>query len=101
MYTWNLGDKMVVNFTNAQINDYYLHAEIGRGGMGRVYQATKLDSTQEVAVKIVNNQTTDFQNFERRFTREVKTLNRLKHPSILPVLDSGKTDDGTLFMVMP
>src|SRR5262245_32342752 len=92
---------MVVNFTNAHINDYFLHTEIGRGGMSRVYQATKPDAEQEYAVKIVNNQTTDMPNFERRFAREVRALNRLNHPGILPVLDSGTTEDGTLFMVMP
>src|SRR6185503_12814972 len=77
---------------------YRLGAELGRGGMGRVVEAfdTQLGST--VAFKeILPNAAS---SLARRFRREVEITARLEHPSIVPLYDSGTTDDGRPFYVM-
>ena len=70
--------------------------EIGRGGMGRVVEATDTLLDRRVAVK--EALTTD-PELLRRFARETKITARLEHPSIVPVYDAG-TADGAPFYVM-
>jgi serine/threonine protein kinase len=70
--------------------------EIGRGGMGRVVEATDTLLDRRVAVK--EALTTDAELL-RRFARETKITARLEHPSIVPVYDAGVAD-GSPFYVM-
>ena len=70
--------------------------EIGRGGMGRVVEATDTLLDRRVAVK--EALTTD-PELLRRFARETKITARLEHPSIVPLYDAG-TVDGAPFYVM-
>ncbi|WP_203662367.1 serine/threonine protein kinase [Actinocatenispora rupis] len=53
-----------------QIGPYRVLAELGRGGMGRVFLAAAADGTL-VAVKQVREQLTDDEGFRARFSREV------------------------------
>lgn len=67
------------------IADRYLFVkELGRGGMGAVYQVrdTKLD--RDVALKTILN-VEDAQNQVKRFIREAKTSQKLNHPNIIEV----------------
>ncbi|MDQ3336827.1 MAG: serine/threonine protein kinase [Myxococcota bacterium] len=75
---------------------YESGAEIGRGGMGRVVEATDTLLDRRVAVK--EALTTDAELL-RRFARETKITARLEHPSIVPVYDAGVVD-GSPFYVM-
>ena len=78
---------------------YTLLGEVGRGGMGVVYRATRLIDQAEVAVKILGSEiNTDRSNVER-FMRETRILERLDHPHIVRFLDSGEAD-GAVFLVM-
>jgi hypothetical protein len=77
---------------------YLLGAELGRGGMGRVVEAYDLQLGRTVAFKEVLP--TASAAIARRFAREVQLTARLEHPSIVPLYDSGATDDGRPFYVM-
>jgi hypothetical protein len=68
---------------------------IGRGGMGVVFRALRLEDELEVALKIGSAEL-----FER-LQREADTLRQLDHPHILRMLDSGLTPDGRCFIVTP
>jgi WD40 repeat protein len=70
--------------------------EIGRGGMGRVVEATDTLLDRRVAVK--EALTTD-PELLRRFARETKITARLEHPSIVPLYDAG-VSDGAPYYVM-
>jgi eukaryotic-like serine/threonine-protein kinase len=83
------------------VGDYRLEAEIGRGGMGEVYLATRADGlyTKEVAVKLVRGGPTAALLLER-FRNERQILANLDHPNIARLLDAGTTEDGVPYLVM-
>ena len=66
----------------ARLGSYEVTAEIGRGGMGEVYQArdTKLD--RDVALKVLPDAFTSDPDRLARFEREAKVLASLNHPNI-------------------
>jgi eukaryotic-like serine/threonine-protein kinase len=84
-----------------QIGAYLLEREIGRGGMGAVYLATRADNefSKRVAIKLVKRgMDTDF--IIRRFRNERQILANLDHPNIARLLDGGTTQDGLPYFVM-
>jgi hypothetical protein len=77
---------------------YRLGAELGRGGMGRVVEAFDTQLGRTVAFKEVLPNAAS--GLARRFRREVEITARLEHPSIVPLYDAGRTEDGRPFYVM-
>ena len=72
---------------------------IGRGGFGAVYRAHDAEHDREVAIKVL--QGTLGETERRRFDRERQTMGRLgAHPNIVPVHESGYTDQGEGYIVM-
>ncbi|MBI4902221.1 MAG: protein kinase [Acidobacteria bacterium] len=80
---------------------YRLRSEIGRGGMGTVYRADRVDGeiTQQVAVKLLHV-AADQHNWRERFLRERQFLASLNHLSIVRLLDAGQTEDGQPYLAM-
>ncbi len=84
-----------------RLGAYRLERELGRGGMGAVYLAARVDGQfrQQVAVKLVKRgMDTDF--ILSRFRQERQILASLNHPYIARLLDGGTTDDGLPYFVM-
>jgi len=83
-----------------RIGAYRVEREIGHGGMGRVYLATRADDVFEkrVAIKVLRDQETA--SVRARFRTERQILATLDHPNITRLLDGGTTDDGLPFFVM-
>lgn len=72
---------------------------IGRGGFGAVYAADDPEHGRQVAIKILSGELGERER--RRFDRERQTMGRLgSHPNIIPVHDSGYTEDGEGYIVM-
>ena len=80
---------------------YTLEQEIGQGGMGRVFRATRRgpDFSQEVAIKFVRRDLVH-PALLRRFSTERAILAALDHPSISRLIDANTTPDGTPYVVM-
>ncbi len=76
---------------------YEYGAEIARGGMGRVIEATDTVLGRTVALKEALSLEPDV---VRRFARETRITARLEHPSIVPVHDAGIAENGSPFYVM-
>lgn len=71
------------------------------GGLSTVYQATDLETTTKVAVKVFRSEGRTDDVIEESFRREVQALSDLGHPHIVRILDSGRDDDhGVHFVVM-
>ena len=84
-----------------RIGVYILSREVGRGGMGAVYEAFRADGEfkQRVAVKLIKRgMDTDF--ILRRFRNERQILATLDHPYIARLLDGGTTDDSLPYFVI-
>lgn len=88
-------------FLGKQVGVYRLTREIGRGGMGAVFQAERADGEfhQTVAIKLIKRgMDTDF--IVRRFRHERQILASFEHPFIARLLDGGTTTDGVPYFVM-
>ncbi|MCB1032344.1 MAG: serine/threonine protein kinase, partial [Acidobacteria bacterium] len=85
----------------SRIGAYELVRELGRGGMGAVYLATRADDQfqQQVAIKVIKRGM-DSDEIVDRFRRERQILASLTHPHITRLLDGGVTDDGLPYFVM-
>ena len=84
-----------------RLGAYRIEREIGRGGMGAVYEATRVDNefNKRAAIKLVKRgMDTDF--ILRRFRKERQILAALDHPHIGGLLDGGTTEDGLPYFVM-
>ncbi len=80
---------------------YRVIQPLGRGGMGAVYLAERIDGEveQRVAIKVVRSGA-DLPAFQERFLRERHILASLNHPGIARLLDAGHTADGQPYLVM-
>lgn len=81
------------------IDGYCIEAEIGRGGMGRVYRATHEVTGQAVALKMLKPQVAS-DRVRERFINEARVLARLQHENLVPLLGFVDAPRG-LFIVMP
>ena len=84
-----------------RLGPYRVVREIGRGGMGAVYLATRDDDQYQkrVAIKVVKRGM-DTVEVLGRFRHERQILANLEHPFIARLLDGGTTADGLPFFVM-
>ena len=74
------------------VGDYRIEREIGRGGMGVVYQAVQVSLGRQVALKVlIPNGRADSAS-RSRFLREARAAARLHHTNIVPILDLGEHD---------
>jgi serine/threonine protein kinase len=80
---------------------YLLGEFLGRGGMGTVYLAERVDGevAQRVAVKFLRPGADDPQ-LRQRFLAERQILASLSHPNIARLLDAGHREDGQPYLVM-
>ncbi len=83
------------------IGPYQLDHLLGRGGMGAVYLAHRIDGQfqQQVAIKLIDLPLAS-DLFRERFRMERQILAELTHPYIARLLDGGVTEDGELYLVM-
>ncbi|QDV38806.1 protein kinase domain-containing protein [Tautonia plasticadhaerens] len=72
------------------LGDYRLLREIGRGGMGVVYEAEQLSLGRRVALKILPRHVALDSKVLKRFRREARSAARLHHSNIVPVFEVGR-----------
>ncbi len=82
---------------------YRIERQLGKGGMGAVFQAVHLGTTRTVAVKVIVPQFAGEEAFLLRFRREAEAAGRLRHPNVVNVTDFGSAvvNDGQIaYLVM-
>ncbi len=80
---------------------YRLDVEIGRGGMGSVWRATRLDLGTELALKVMYGDALNKPGGLDRFTREAKAAASLTNPHVVRIIDFGSDPaGGVAFMAM-
>ncbi len=93
------GGGAIGGVTTGRLGEFRLLREVGRGGMGVVYEAEQESLGRRVALKVLpQGAITDTKQL-RRFEREARSAARLHHTNIVPVFGVGE-HDGTHFYVM-
>src|SRR6516165_5767114 len=82
-----------------RLGDYRILREIGRGGMGVVYEAEQESLGRRVALMVLSASSLLDPKQVRRFEREAKAAERLHHTNIVPVFGVGH-QDGHHYFVM-
>ena len=75
-----------------QLGEYRIVRELGRGGMGVVYEAEHETMRRRVALKVLFPHMVDRGNVLERFLREARAAGRLHHTNIVPVFEVGSID---------
>ena len=92
------GERVDESAHPSEIGDYQIVREIGRGGMGIVYEAIQQSLSRRVALKVLGGANQDKLALER-FRREARAAAQLHHTNIVPVFDVGQ-EDGTSYYAM-
>lgn len=82
-----------------QLGDFRILREVGRGGMGVVYEAEQVSLGRRVALKVLPRKVLIDPKQKRRFEREAKSAAKLHHTNIVPVFGVGE-HDGIPYYVM-
>lgn len=77
--------KLSPHFADRQIGNYKIVCELGQGGMGAVYLATRNDLKKQVALKILKHEFASVALLNR-FQNEREILAALEHPFIARLL---------------
>src|SRR5256714_6635892 len=97
----NAGEKaLAARLAQALGSAYTLEGEIGRGGMGVVFNARDERLKRRVAVKVLPPELAFREEIRLRFLREAETAARLSHPHIVPIHSVGEGPDGLVYFVM-
>lgn len=86
-------------FKKDLIGDFQVIREIGRGGMGVVYEAIQMSLERRVALKILSGGISKSTHQLQRFRREAESAARLHHTNIVSVFGIGE-EEGIHFYAM-
>jgi len=84
----------------AMLPAYEVRRLIGRGGMGRVFEAIQRDLQRRVAIKVLSPSLTNVPGLTARFRHEARLMASLGHPGVVRVYEAGETAEGYLYYVM-
>lgn len=84
----------------AAIGPYRIVGQIGKGGMGAVYEAVHETIGRRAAIKILHPEYSRNEEIIARFLNEARAVNMVDHPGLVQVYDCGQLPDGTSYIVM-
>jgi serine/threonine-protein kinase len=79
---------------------YRLVREIGRGGMGVVYEAFHVDLGRIVALKVLPGEHATSARFSERLRAEARAIAKLRHEHLVTLYDFGLSADGRPYYAM-
>lgn len=86
-------------FKLKQLGDCRLVREIGRGGMGVVFEALEGSIERRVAVKLLPWRISMVPHRQVRFEREAQTIAKLRHSNIVPIFRFGRHEDYAYYVM--
>ena len=76
-----------------QLERYRIEAELGRGAMAAVYKVYDTRAERFAALKLLHRKFFEDSSVRARFIQEAKTISRLRHPAIVPVLHAAQVGE--------
>jgi len=83
-----------------KIGAYKIVRMIGKGGMGRVYEAINEQIQRRVAIKVLHAQFAENSMVVQRFLNEARAVNIVKHRCLVDIYEFGLLEDGSAYIVM-
>ena len=80
-----------------RLADFRIVGEIGRGGMGVVYEAEQISLGRRVALKVLPMMMKRDARALARFRREARSAAQLHHTNIVPVFEVGEDGDSAFY----
>lgn len=96
----NLRSRFPKDLRFERLGNCRIIREVGRGGMGIVFEAQQQSPQRRVAVKLLPWRFADVPRMRERFEREAQTVASLRHRNIVPVFGFGE-QDGFYYFIMP
>jgi serine/threonine-protein kinase len=90
----------VGRFSGEVVGSFRLGSVIGRGAMGEVYEAVRLDTKEEAAVKLVHPQLLADRDIVERFLREAKLTSALSVANVVRVIEASAADAPIPYLAM-
>src|SRR5215471_4362163 len=81
----------------AMIGGYRILRQLGRGGMGTVFEAIDVKMDRKVALKVLSFSLTDSERAGARFAREAWIAGKLSHPNLVKVFERGEVEGSAFF----
>ena len=75
---------------SGRLGDFQILREVGRGGMGVVYEAEQVSLRRRVALKVLMLHPAIDKSWVERFRREARAAGRLHHTNIVPIYETGE-----------
>jgi eukaryotic-like serine/threonine-protein kinase len=88
-----VSDPSARHTTFTELDDYKIIREIGRGGMGIVFEAIHEPLSRKVAIKVLGNNLLGESKHLIRFRREARAAAKLRHTNIVPVFGVGTSGE--------
>ncbi len=89
------------NLSRAQrLGNYIIKGELGRGGMGAVFEASHAFLRRPTAIKVMMPKEGDRKNAALRFEKEVKLASSLNHPNTITIFDYGHCCNYSIYYAM-
>ena len=74
------------------LGEYQIIQEVGRGGMGIVFEAQHTTMRRRVALKVLPKSAAEKPNYLKRFLTEARSAGQLHHTNIVPVFEVGESN---------
>jgi len=76
----------------SQVGPFRLEEFLGEGAMARVFRATRTDTGQVVALKLLKSKLAGDPTYLRRFVHEARAAGSVHHPNLVPILEADVAD---------
>jgi len=84
--------EMEQGYCERKLGDFSLIREIGRGGMGVVYEADQISLNRRVALKVLSEHLSFSSDAVMKFRREAEAGGRQRHPGIVAIYAVGELE---------
>lgn len=83
-----------------RIGPYRIVRQLGKGGMGRVYEAVNEHIQRRAAIKVLHEQFAENPQVVQRFLNEARAVNIVKHRCLVDIYEFGQLESGAAYIIM-